>query len=435
MHDAPGRKAQETNVMGNPLNVAIIGMGGFARAHQRSIMDLEQEGLCRLICACDPNLAGFADDMAELNFKQRGVRVFEDYETMLAACHTSLDLVTIPTPVPLHAPMHHRCVTLGLPVYLEKPPTLDYREMQAMLAVEAQAVKQTQVGFNHIGEPPRRQVKQRLAKGEFGRLKTVGYRGLWPRTASYFQRAAWAGRLMLNERLVLDSGMGNAMAHHLHNLLFWAGWRDEQQWADVEWVEAELYRAHAVEGADTLFVRSGLTDAVTLQAVFSHACRNASPRFEWLDCENARITWSDLESPINIDWLDGRRETVPPEPVGLIHNLRMYLQYLNNERDRPLTRLIDARPFVELCGLAYVAAGNITSIAPTHKTCYDASKTGDQGLEIQGIETAADRFLEQHCWPSEQGLPWASAGGRAERSALSLLPETINIMLKDHPCV
>ncbi len=409
------------------IRVGIIGMGGFAGSHQLAVKLLEETGVCRLVCSCDPDLNKFADKMSEWEYQRRGVKVFDNHLAMLDACAGELDMVAIPTPVPLHAPMHCACVGRGLAVYLEKPPTLNYQELDEMLVVEQRAGKLTQVGFNYIAENARRRVKQRVVAGEFGALREVGYRGLWARSTSYFERARWAGRLLLDGRLVLDSGMGNAMAHHVHNILFWGGLHDVMDWGQVEWAEAELYRAHAIQGMDTAFVRAGLAGGVRLTAVLSHACWNKADRQEWLVCDNARITWTPSEG-YQIAWNDGRRETIPPEPVTLKENLRAYYAYLRGEEARPLTRLEDARPFVQLCDLVYVAAGRINQVSPKYVQRKILPEEQAESLQIDGLSQAADRFIQNGEWPSRQGLPWAGPGGQAAVGELPRLRATVERM-------
>src|SRR5947209_8700164 len=116
------------------LNVAIIGMGGFAGEHHRVFQALEREDECRLVCICDPRPDDFSEQQARLKFAARGVAVYRDYQRMLDAHSTELDMVTVPTPVPLHAPMHRAVVERGLACYLEKPPTLYYAELDEMIA-------------------------------------------------------------------------------------------------------------------------------------------------------------------------------------------------------------------------------------------------------------------------------------------------------------
>jgi predicted dehydrogenase len=177
---------------------------------------LEDAGVCRLICTCDPSDDALQAARARWNLDGRGVRVWTDYREMLDVHVGELDVVTIPTPPPLHAEMHRACVERNLACYLEKPPTLDPDELERMITVDAGARKQTQVAFNFIIEEPRQALKRRLLAGEFGALRRASFVGLWPRASDYYARAAWAGRLLGNDgRLVLDSCIGNALAHHV----------------------------------------------------------------------------------------------------------------------------------------------------------------------------------------------------------------------------
>ena len=342
-----------------PIRIGIIGLGGFAASHHDAVKQLESSGKCKLVCACDPNPGEHIDRMAALDFARRGVSVFDDYRDMLSVCASRLDLVTIPTPVPLHAEMHRACIEKGLAVYLEKPPTLDYQELDAMLAVEATAPHQTNVGFNFIIERARRQLKQHLVDGEFGALRRVSFSGLWPRARSYFTRASWAGRLMLNDRLVLDSCFGNAMAHYVHNVLYWAGHNGLDQWATLAEVQAELYRAHEIEGPDTLFVKAHTPDKVELWLALSHACVGDHRHYERLECDRAVITYKTFDG-YTIEWNNGDTETYRLPAVSLADNLENYLAYLTGEHSltRPSTRLIDSQPFgMQLVRLAVTLVG------------------------------------------------------------------------------
>src|SRR5262249_24739840 len=187
----------------------------------------------------------------------------------------------------LHAEMHRASVELGIPVYLEKPPTLDYLELEDMIVRDRQARKSSFVGFNFIIEKPRLALKERLLAGEFGTVRAATLQALWPRPADYFRRNSWAGRLMMDDRVVLDSCFGNANAHFVHNLLFWTGGTELYSWAQPAAVRAELYRAHAIEGADTFFVEADTTTGITLRFALSHACSGQSTQSEIVLCDKA----------------------------------------------------------------------------------------------------------------------------------------------------
>jgi predicted dehydrogenase len=411
-----------------PLRVGIIGMGGFAGAHHEAIWQLEQAGECRLVCACDPQMATFTDRQNALNFSARGLQTFRDYREMLATCGGTLDLLTVPTPIPLHAPMHQAGVDEGLAVYLEKPPTLNWAELTAMLAVEAKASINTNVGFNFLVEPTRQALKRRLVAGEFGAVRQVSVLGLWPRSSTYYERAAWAGRLLLDNQLVLDSPMGNAMAHHVHDALHWAGVDAPWAWGELAALDSELYRAHPIQGADTIFVRGQLTNGIALTLALSHACVGSPITQERVECERATITYDTTPADgmhFRLTWANGQEEKAPH---GVTHhvteNFRAYCRYIRGECARPLTRLIDSRPFVHLNNLAYLAAGRITSVdtAAVEEVTHDALGTF---RAIHNLPAICQAFLSTGAFPSEQGIPWARPGGQATPAALPRLQEAV----------
>ena len=278
--------------MNPPIRIGLIGMGGFAGSHHNAVAKLEEQGHAKLICTCDPNPAAFVHERERWRFAARGVAVYDDYRAMLEACHRGLDLVVVPTPINLHAEMHAAATAFGLPVYLEKPPTLDPAELERMIAADARVRKSALVGFNFIIEKSRLALKERLLAGEFGAVRGATLSALWPRPSSYFLRNNWAGRLAMDGRMVLDSCFGNAMAHFVHNLLFWAGGPELFSWAQPAAVRAELYRAHAIEGADTFFVETDTTAAVTMRFALSHACAGASSQLEMVLCDNAVIRYA-----------------------------------------------------------------------------------------------------------------------------------------------
>jgi predicted dehydrogenase len=413
-----------------PLRVAIIGMGGFAGAHHAALNTLEAEGGCRVVCTCDPRMEAFRSEAERWEFARRGVRTFTDYQQMLEACHSELDVVTVPTPVPLHAPMHRACVERGLACYLEKPPTLDYAEMEAMLEVEAHAAKATQVGFNFIVEPTRQALKQRLLAGEFGAVRRICFRGVAPRDTNYFHRAVWAGRLILDDKLVLDSCIGNAMAHYIHNLHFWAGQEDLFSWAEMVTVEAELYRAHAIQGMDTVFLRGHFASGIEACVAATHAADGPHEQWEWVECERATLTY-DAHDGFRIQWKEVAPKTLPYERADLLTNLRAYFDYLRDQSPRPVTRLADARPFVRGYDLAYVAAGQIIPIAEEHLR-HAASGNGDgEYVVIEGIRDVVTTFFDSGRFPSQQDVAWAQSGGRATPDDLPRLRAIVEQMAVD----
>ncbi|HVW22051.1 MAG TPA: Gfo/Idh/MocA family oxidoreductase [Opitutaceae bacterium] len=404
--------------MKTPVRIGIVGMGGFAAWHHNTVMRLEERGHAKLICTCDPQAATFAEAQQGWRLDQRGVGVFPDYRAMLEACAGNLDLVVVPTPIQLHAEMHEAATARGLPVYLEKPPTLDYAELERMIAADQRARKASLVGFNFIVEKPRLALKERLLAGEFGAVRGATLSALWPRPTSYFARTDWAGRLLVDGKLVLDSCFGNAMAHFVHNMLFWTGGPQLFSWAQVAAVRAELYRTHAIEGADTFFVETDTDSGITMRFALSHACAGQGSHVETVLCDRAVLDYA-VGRHLEVRWTDGRVERAELEPFdGLAENHLEYYRYLQGETQRPATTLVDSRPFVALNDLAYVSSGRIAPIPARLVSGVRDDKDQKDYLTVAGLQATVDQFLGRGLWPGANG--WEREGGEVVTPAADL---------------
>jgi len=382
-------------------------MGGFAQIHHRAVHALEKEGRCRLVATCDPAPEKFHDLTVQHEFAARGVAVHGHYLELLNAHAAELDLVTIPTPIPLHAEMHRACVERGHIAYLEKPPSLDLDEFARMLDIERSAPRPTIVGFQMMSDPVRRSIKRRLAAGEFGRVRRVSFLGLWPRTDVYYRRNGWAGRLLLDGRLVLDSCFGNAMAHYLNNCCHWAADQAADAWQPVEALEAELYRAHPIEGADTVFARGRFAGDAELRLAMSHACAGTPRQREVVECERATIEY------IRPDEVRLIRPGATPEALGgpapelWRCSFSDAIDYVSGRSPRPGQQLAETAPFVRLNALIYVAAGRIHSLRPPYVAAGQGAK-GETMVALAGLSEAAECLIRDGKFPSEQGVAWAA---------------------------
>lgn len=386
-----------------PVRIGIVGMGGFAGSHHNTVAGLEEQGEARLVCACDPHPESFAAARRAWNFERRGVTVFSDHRAMLDAFRDRIDLVVIPTPFHLHAEMHDAATDLGLPAYVEKPPTLDYAELERMIAADRRASRSSLVGFNFIVEKPRLALKERLLAGEFGAVRGATLSALWPRPENYFKRNDWTGRLLRDGHAVLDSCFGNSMAHFVHDMLFWAGSPGLFSWAQIAAVRAELYRAHAIEGADTFFVEADTTAGATIRFAVTHACAGESSHAETILCDKAVLRYV-VGRGIEVRWDDGRVERTASEPFDcLTENHLDYYRYLRGETDRPATTLADSRPFVTVNDLAYISSGRITPIPEALVGRVRDAKDQKDYLSVAGIAAAMDQFLAHGSWPGAGG--------------------------------
>jgi predicted dehydrogenase len=415
----------------NVPHVAVIGLGGFAQAHHRALLKLEEKGACRLFCASGRNPANYQKFMDEMVFQKRGVQVFNNHLEMLDKHHAELDMVVVPTPIHLHGPNHRDVVERKVPCYLEKPPTLDYRELESMIETDAKAVQPTLVGFNMISDQVRLDIKKRLVRGEFGALRRASFLGYSPRFTPYYTRAGWAGAIEVDGHLVLDSCIGNGLAHYVHNLFLWCGTGDVFSWGELRELDAELYRCHAITNYDTVFARGWTKNGVELRVVGSHSGEMPGNHKEIIECEKATIEWTMAQS-WRIEWKNGKvdEQKIDPEGSTIENCLRRYLNFLKGKEPRPLTLLKDCRPYVQLIDLAYVAARKIHTVDPK-QVKRTTINPGEESVAIHGIREACDTFIARGELPSQQKLPWAGTGGHAAIEELSRFATIIESVKKN----
>ncbi|CAN5491956.1 Gfo/Idh/MocA family oxidoreductase [soil metagenome] len=415
-------------ILSTSLKVAVIGIGGYASEHHQVFLDLEEEGLVQIIATCDPALAQLQSLVKYFNFSGRGVEVLTDFSQLMDRHGASLDLVVVATPVHFHSTMHAVCASRGIACYVEKPPTLDPAELERMILDDRQAVHATHVGFHYVHQRERRDFKKRCLAGEFGELERLSLLGLSRRNQSYYSRNNWAGCLRVGNRMVLDSCCGNALAHQLNSLLFFAGQGALDTWGSPREVEAELYRANAIEGTDTVFARCRLESGIDLRIAASHACANLSPVItERLDFEKA-IVEIRTDGLGTIQHRDGRIESLSMPPASLHDNVRRYLAYLAGRHTRPIVSLKDSRPFVELDALLYVAAPTIHDVPSDCTQVFTVPGESHPSVAIAHLEAVAQRFIRDGIFPSKTNLRWAGAGGTATRHQLDALPRMISAL-------
>jgi hypothetical protein len=115
-----------------------------------------------------------------------------------------------------------------------------------------------------------------------------------PRPMAYFRRNDWAGRIRTADgHGVFDSPVNNAAAHFLHNMFYLLGPTRESS-AMPAWVQAELYRANAIENYDTAAIRCQTQCGVEVLFYTTHAVeerRGPRCRFEF---DNATVEFDAL---------------------------------------------------------------------------------------------------------------------------------------------
>lgn len=271
------------------MRAGIIGCGGIADVHARSIAGTNESSLCA-VADCVPQ-------RAQRLAAQYNARAYGDWEEMLE--REALDIVHICTPHYLHTPMAVGCIGRGIHVFTEKPPVISreqfdrLRELSRPFAVGAARLG---VCFQNRWNPEVQAAKELLESGELGGI--VGARGFvtWCRDRAYYGDD-WHGKLALEG----GGALINQGIHTLDLMQYLIGKR-----ADA--VEAMLGNFHLqgeIEVEDTLCAQIFYPGARALFYVTTGYAKDAPPLVE-IECENGSIRMEDSV-------LDILRHGQPPE--------------------------------------------------------------------------------------------------------------------------
>ena len=281
-------------------------MGGFARSYLRDIEKVAGYGrhVAQVAIAADQQI--FAAEVAALVAK--GVEIFPSLRAMLAACRDEIDLVCIPTGIPLHRPMTEAALEAGCHVLVEKPAAGSIQDVEAMRAAQARTGQMCAVGFQHLSQPNYQLVKHWICSGRLGAIHAIKAFGCWPRDPSYYNRNGWAGRLAVGDVWVLDSPHNNALSHAVNAMCYLACRRQDDSLTPVA-VQAELYRANSIESVDTAVFRAATAEGTEIFFAMTHCSEEEIPQRYEIRGELGRIEMS-YEGEAAVVWNDGRREAL-----------------------------------------------------------------------------------------------------------------------------
>lgn len=397
-----------------PVNVAIIGCGGYASQLIKRIWTLPRS--LRLVAATSRN----PESPDALACAARGARIFPGTEELLEFVQGKAEAILNPTPIPQHARLTRQCLEAGFPVWLEKPPVATLEELDEILAVSRRTGLRVDVCFNSVYSHNVQRLKAELLRGAYGNLNRVRSVAGWPRTDAYFRRAGWAGKLKNEGQWVLDGTINNPLAHVVFNNLFFAG-SEQDALAGIARVEAELYHAHEIESEDTSSLRILTTGGIEILSQLTLCPEQEITALTVLDTDDAEITLRDFET-VEIAWRDGRREVWASYKENRIEMLETLCLSLREE-GRPICTLESCRPFTDVVNRAFFSTlekhGKIPDVRPG---LLDRHASGETFLiRIRGIDAAIAAAHEQGKLLSEGNPGWLTEEPALAEEAESLV--------------
>jgi predicted dehydrogenase len=362
------------------VRFAIVGARGYARTLLKCIEALGRQGRGELVAAMLRNRAAYPEIGAEL--EAQGVRVFDDYEAMLAACQGQAEVIVLPTAIHFHAPMSIASLGAGYHLLVEKPVAGSLAEVDEMIAAREDSGRQCAVGFQAIYSRVLQTLKGYICEGRLGRVERLRGMALWPREPSYYARNRWAGKMLCDGRPVYDSPFNNALAHQIMNMLYLAS-PEEGGVAYPVGTEAKLYRAYEIESFDTGCWRARTDTDVEVLFAASHACAERADPVMVVEAEQATATYA-YDERATIAYRDGRRETIEQDDARarMFDNL---LMAVTGQVDKPLCTLEVGRAHVASIEAMHRVA-EVVSVAPRFLSVGEGG-----GRAIVGVEEAVRR--------------------------------------------
>jgi predicted dehydrogenase len=397
--------------MSATVSVAQAGIAGYGDNYLEALLPKLQSLGARLVGVVDPQpqRCRWLGELRDLR-----VPVHPTMQTLFAT--TPVDLMLIVTPIHLHAKQTLFSLKHGSHVLCEKPLAGSLED--AMRVVDAQ---QAAKGFAAIGyqwsfSGAVQSLKRDIIAGVLGRpvrLKTLVF---FPRPVSYFRRNDWAGKIRTDGGVgVFDSPANNAAAHYLHNMFYVLGHATDAS-AMPACVQAELYRANAIENYDTAALRCTTRCGAEILFYTTHACverRGPKMRFEF---EDAVVDYDALgPGQFTARFRDGRTKSYG---------------HPNLDRHEKIWQSIEAARTG-----GPIACG--THAALGHALCVDAAQKSSpeigefpprlrhlvkyDGDELVCIDRLAEQLAdcyERAALPAESALPWAQSATPVELPVL-----------------
>lgn len=387
------------------MRLSMVGVGGYGAVLTRAIREVSEELGCRLVAAADNNLAVVPEQVKML--KSEGVALYDDAGEMLGALSGRCDAVYIAGGIHSHAPLTVAALEAGYHVHLEKPPAVTVEEVDRMLTAAERAERIVFVGFHQVHGPEARWLKDQLASGGLGTVRTLVCRAGWPRTRAYYERNDWAGRLRRNGEWILDGPATNALAHQINNLLYAAS-PEPRGYAAPTAVRAELYAAGPVESHDTAAIEIKTGTGATAYWLGSHCTQERFGPVIEIEAERGRATW-DPTHRAEIVRDDGTSESREggQERLAMIRNFVSALRSGDGSRLR--CTLADARNFTLALDGAHESSGRIHRIPDDRVRVVDPG-TDQQRTVVPGLDDLLVRAAEERRLFSElAGAPdWAT---------------------------
>ena len=396
------------------LRFVVVGLGGYGLAHIEAVKWLAGQGLGRLagVVALEIDRKRKPDLVDSL--RNQNVQLYGDIEHFMSAGLSTADVLTVPVGISMHVPLSIAAMRAGLHVYCEKPVAATIQAVDQLIAAKKETGRCIAIGFQHIYSNSIQHLKSRICDGRLGRVHSLALMCGWPRSQQYYARNEWTGRLRFGGEWILDSPANNAHAHYVLNALYLCS-SDPSTSANPGELRSELYRANKIEGPDTVQLRFETAEGSRVFIILTHANWRENGPFMRLICEHGRVYWQSDNGKTFVRYKDGSSEQFD----NLTHDhwryegFRDFVHAVQQRRD-PLCTPELARPQTLTINAMHDSCAEISMIPEDYISeveDWEMFPPGTKGKfrRVNGIDEHMRVALDEWCFFSELGIPWAKA--------------------------
>jgi predicted dehydrogenase len=257
-------------------SIAVVGASGYGRKYIDEIIENGSNFNASLVAVVDTSEHVLSCIKEEF---KGNVKCYSDLREMFLS--EKIDIVFISSPIHYHKEHALLAMENGAHVMIEKPAAGSLGDVDELVALRGKKGVKALVGYQLVYDDVIRKIKKIILSNELGRILSMKCLVLWPRDKGYFKKNGWKGKKYdsLN-RAVFDSVANNATAHHLMNLLYFAG-EELNEAADIRKIDAKLMKAYDIETFDTCIVKAKTKNDIDMLYIASHASKiKKGPVFE-----------------------------------------------------------------------------------------------------------------------------------------------------------
>lgn len=387
--------------MESQVKIALVGISGYGDSYLRAL--LPGTPAAQLVAVADPA----AQNCARLGeIEQRRIPIFTSLEELCR--QITPELVLLATPIHLHASQVCFCLEKSINVLCEKPLAGSLEEAYRMLDADRASAAFAAIGYQWSFSQAVQALKTDIMQGRFGRPIRLRTRVSFPRGLDYFARNRWAGRIRTDEGIqVLDSPVNNATAHYLHNMLYLLGPTRETSLIPRT-LEAELYRANAIENYDTAALRCRTGEGAEILFYTTHTIPERTGPQSIFEFEKATITYDAGKNAPFVAQFPSGEVCCYGDPNSEPHEKIWQCIAAVRSGQMPVCGIETAIPHTLCVEAAQRSMPKITSFP--ENLCKLTTIDEQTMIVVQGLSEALLDCFETGALPSERQYEWAKRG-------------------------